>query len=278
MRVPPVLRLVHPFPSVLNALLVFGIAVVAGGALEIAAQLAFSMLGIQFCIGAVNDLFDEQLDAQSKPFKPIPAGLVSRRTAWIVAWAAGAVGLLLAVLIAPPDLLPLAMAATMLGAGLVYDVRLKRTAFGWICFAVAFPILPVFAWYGATGTLPPRWEVLIPVAALAGPALQLSNGLIDIETDAAAGVRTFAVALGRRRSLVAMAILLVVIHLLAWLTLPAEAPAIVPVLSGISGALALGGLVASAQSEQIMREIGWTAQASSIAVLALSWLLAAAAT
>src|SRR5262245_18624840 len=114
------LRLVHPFPSLLNAVLVFGIATVAGGSFERCVQLALAMLGIQFCIGAVNDLFDEALDAQSKPFKPIPAGLVSRRTAWAVAAVAGGGGLLLAALVNPVDLLPLALLAVMLGAGLAY--------------------------------------------------------------------------------------------------------------------------------------------------------------
>jgi 4-hydroxybenzoate polyprenyltransferase len=88
--VPPLLRLVHPFPSALNAILVLGIAVLAGGELPVAFQLALAMLGIQFCIGAVNDLYDEELDAKSKPFKPIPARRVTRRTAWSVAGACGA--------------------------------------------------------------------------------------------------------------------------------------------------------------------------------------------
>ena len=42
---------------------------------------ALGMLGLQFCIGAVNDLLDERVDALAKPWKPIPSGLVSRRTA-----------------------------------------------------------------------------------------------------------------------------------------------------------------------------------------------------
>jgi len=274
---PALLRLVHPFPSALNALLVFGIATVAGGSFERCVQLALAMLGIQFCIGAVNDLFDEALDAQSKPFKPIPAGRVSRRRAWLVAAVSGGGGLLLAGLVNPPDLVPLLLLTAMLGAGLAYDAFLKPTAFGWVCFAIAFPLLPIYAWYGAVGALPPRWEVLLPVAALAGLALQLSNGLIDLETDRAAGVRTLAVTLGRRWSLILMTASLVVIHVLAWVTLPQGAPEVVPLLSGVAGALALGGVVASAQGERVVREIGWTAQTVSIAVLAISWLVAAAA-
>ncbi len=272
---PGLLRLVHPFPSALNAILVLGIALLAGATTAVAVQLAVAMLGIQFCIGAVNDLYDEALDAQSKPFKPIPAGRVSRRTAWFVAAACGGGGLALAALVRFPDPLPVLMAVAMLACGLAYDVYLKPTAFGWVAFAIAFPILPLFAWYGAVGALPPRWEVLVPVAALAGPALSVANGLVDLDTDAAGGVRTLAVSLGRRRALAFIAVAQLIIHSLALLTLPADVPVIVPILSGIAGALALGGLVALAQSDRFLRETGWSAQAASIAVLALSWLLAA---
>lgn len=270
-----VVRLVHPFPSALNALLVLGIALIAGAPIQRAGLLAAAMLGLQFCIGAVNDLFDEALDAESKPFKPIPAGRVSRSQAWVVAWLSGGGGLVLAALVDLPDVLPVAMAAAMLSAGLVYDSLLKPTAFGWVCFSVAFPILPVYAWYGATGTLPPRWEILLPVAALAGLALQLANGLIDLETDRSAGLRTLAVSLGRRTSLVVTTVAVAAIHLLAWLTVPPTAGETVALLSGIAGALALGGVLASVQESRVMREIGWTAQAASIAVLALAWLLGA---
>jgi 4-hydroxybenzoate polyprenyltransferase len=274
--VPALLRLVHPFPSALNAALVFGIALLAGATADRAAWLAIAMLGLQFCIGTVNDLFDEALDAQSKPHKPIPAGEISRQTAWIVALASGGGALVLALLVRPPDLLPIVMVAAMLGAGLVYDAFLKPTAFGWVCFAVAFPILPLYAWYGATGMLPPRWEVLVPVAALAGLALQLANGLIDLVTDQQAGARTLTVSLGRRNSVALMAACLFVIHALAWLTASANALPVVGLLSGVAGAFALGGVMASAQQEGILRQIGWTAQTASIAVLAFAWLLDAA--
>ena len=185
--------------------------------------------------------------------------------------------MLLAALVMPPDLVPVLLLIVMLGCGLAYDVYLKSLGFGWIAYAIAFPLLPLYAWYGATAVLPPRWEILVPVAILAGPALDVANGLIDLDTDAVGGVRTLAVRLGRRRSLVFVAVAQAVIHGLAFVTLPADAPLLVPMLSGIAGALALGGIVALAQSERIVREIGWSAEAASIAVLALSWLLAAAA-
>lgn len=267
------LRVVHPFPSVLNATLVFGLALLAGGSMLAAAGLALGMLGLQFSIGAANDVFDEDLDARSKPSKPIPAGLVSRRTATIVAVVAGGGGLLIA---AAFGALVLAMAAAMLGAGLAYDAVLKRGSWGWTAFAVAFPILPVYAWYGAAMELPPRWEALVVVAALCGPALQLSNGLVDLERDMSAGLTGLPGRLGRRRSVLLMAALVASIHGVAWLTLLADdrlAPETVVLLAAAS-TLAAAGLMLSAAARLDLREWGWRAQAAGIALLGLGWLAA----
>lgn len=261
------LRLVHPFPSLLNSALVFGLALLAGGGIEMSALLAAGMLGLQFCIGTVNDLFDEGMDREAKPWKPIAAGIVSRSAATAVALVAGGGGLALASLAA--GLPSLAMAAAMLACGLVYDAWLKPTAWAWLCFSVAFAILPVYAWHGATGQLPPRPEFLLPLAALAGPLIQLSNGLADAERDAAAGIRTLTTRLGRRGSLLVIAALLVVIHALAWLTVAQIWN--LAVIAGASG-LALAGLLLSASHQPARREIGWMVQAVAIALLALAWV------
>ena len=255
----------------------FGIAIATGAAVAPAMTLAASMLGLQFCIGAVNDLFDEELDAASKRFKPIPARLVSRPTAWIVGVAAGVGGLVLAAFARGFDPLMLTMASAMLGAGLVYDAWLKPTPLGWVCFVVAFPILPVFAWYGATGALPPRVEILLPVAALSGPALHLANGLVDYEADAAGGVRNMPIVLGRRLAIVVMAVLMLVIHVLAWATIGGSAPETARFAFVAAGLLATGGVGLSSSRGRSLREAGWSLQAGSIALLGLGWLVAAAA-
>lgn len=270
------LRVVHPFPSALNALLVFGLALLAGGSPPVGAGLAMGMLGLQFSIGAANDVFDEDLDARSKPGKPIPAGLISRRTAAALAILAGGGGLVVA---AAFGFAVLAMAAVMLGAGLAYDSVLKRGSWGWTAFAVAFPILPVYAWYGAAMELPPRWEALLAVAALCGPALQLSNGLVDLERDRLAGVIGLPGRLGRRRSLLLMALLVTTIHGVAWLTLVADDrldTATVALLAAAS-TLATIGLILSVAVRYEWREWGWRAQAAGIALLALGWLAAVSA-
>jgi 4-hydroxybenzoate polyprenyltransferase len=274
-------RVVHPFPSLLNAALVAalaGLALVRGGAdaaalVMTSGSLALGMLGLQFCIGAVNDVLDAPIDALVKPAKPIPRGLVSRRTVMTIALVAGGGGLLVASAYGPAVLL---MALGMLGAGLVYDAWLKPTPFAWLCFSVAFPILPVYAWYAATGSLPPHWQVLLPVAALAGPGLQLANGLVDLEGDRHAGLATLSVRLGRRRAVVAMAAVIVVIYALAWSTLGvATKEPLAPVFVALATTLALVGLALSSGSKMLLREAGWQAQGLAIALLGVGWLLAA---
>lgn len=266
-RLLSAVRLVHPFPSVLNSALVFGLALLAGGGTDRAAILAAGMLGLQFCIGTVNDLFDERADRAAKPWKPIAAGIVSRRTATLIALLAGGGGLALSALAAGPP--SLAMAAAMLACGLVYDAWLKPTAWAWLCFSVAFAILPVYAWHGASGELPPRPDFLLPLAALAGPLIGLSNSLADMERDAAAGIHTLATRLGRRRALLVMAALAVVIHGLAWATLT-DIFTILPVSA--ASAIAAVGLALSAAPRPDRRELGWMVQAIALALLGFVWL------
>ena len=147
------------------------------------------MTSLQAAIGAVNDLADAPLDAV-KPRKPIPSGLV-RRVAAAVAIVAVVVG----------------SGCPSRGVGdggyrrarasvrLAYDLWLKGTAWSWLPFALGIPLLPVYAWLGATGSLP-RVAILVPVAVAAGAGLAIGNGLADAERDAASR----ASSRSRRRS------------------------------------------------------------------------------
>jgi geranylgeranylglycerol-phosphate geranylgeranyltransferase len=262
-------RVVHPFPSILNSVLVLGLCLVAGASPTTAGLLTIGMLGIQLCIGTVNDLADQALDARTKTWKPIPSGLVSIRTARAVALVTGAIGVLAPLVVSPAVAV---MAAVMLGCGLVYDLWLKPTAWAWACFSVAFAVLPVYAWYGSVGTLPPLSQFLLPLAALAGPALQLSNGLVDLERDRAGGISTLATRLGRQRSLIAIGALLVVIYAVAWWTLAANGVRVSQVAVALATVVAVCGFVLSAAQRVGWRAAGWTAQAVAIALLAFGWL------
>lgn len=267
------LAVLHPFPSLVNAVVVAVLASVAGADAVAALQLGLAMLGWQFAIGAVNDWVDVARDAIVKPRKPIPARLLARETALRLGIGCAVVGTLAAL---PFGLATLAFGLGVLGAGLAYDLVLRRGPWGWIGYSVAFPLIPTFAWHGATGALPPRAELLLPIAALAGPTLQLANGLVDLEHDRATGLPGLAPSLGRHRALGVLVALLLVVHGAAWITLlRTGAPPWALGVTACASAAALLGAGLSAQAAPQRRELGWKVQALAIGLLAIGWLSAA---
>lgn len=265
--------LVHPFPSLLNGVMVGGLAVAAGGDPLTAVALAVAMTCIQASIGSVNDVVDASVDALTKPFKPIPAGLVSRDWAVMVGWSTGLTGLALSFLIGGPVVAGLG--AAVLGAGLIYDLVLKPTAWAGLSYSVAFMIVPVYGWWGAAGDLPPRSHILLPIAALAGPTLQLANGLVDLEADRLAGLRGPVVRLGRHWALTILALSQVAVHGVAWSSLMTGGGQRSTMLLLAGSGLAATGWLLSAAGDSRRREWGWKAQAASIVLLGGGWLAAA---
>lgn len=205
LRPPAVLhaaRLVHPFPSFLNAAAVVGLAFAAAdGSPEtgVVARMAAAMLLAQFAIGAANDVFDRELDAAAKPWKPIPSGLVPVRGA-----AAVVAACLIAALVIGATLGAASFGLLCLGTacGLAYDARLKRTLLSLVPFMVAIPTLPIWVYVTLDAWEPVLWW-LLPLGSLIGLAVHLANTAPDIETDAANGVRGLAHCLGEGRAIVA---------------------------------------------------------------------------
>ncbi|MEO5965091.1 MAG: UbiA family prenyltransferase, partial [Candidatus Limnocylindrales bacterium] len=205
-------RLVHPFPSLLDGAVVALVALVAGGSVVTALALGLSMTLLQFTIGSVNDIVDAPRDAGLKPGKPIPDGLVTLGQARLVAVVAAGAGLLLAL---SGGTWLVALALVVLAIGLVYDLWVKGTTLAWLPFAAGIPLLPVFGWFGATGSLPGVFLVLVPAAANAGTALAIANAIVDMERDEEAGSESIALALGPRRAGLVVLVLHGVVAVLA---------------------------------------------------------------
>ncbi|HEY4189267.1 MAG TPA: UbiA family prenyltransferase [Candidatus Limnocylindrales bacterium] len=255
-------------------------ALVAGGETGTAIRLGLSMTLLQFAIGALNDLVDAPVDRIGKPNKPIPAGLVAPPVAQATVVVAAAGGLLLAV---PGGIGLLLVGVAALGIGVWYDLRAKGTTLSWLPFALGIPLLPVFGWYGAIGSLPAVFIVLIPAAANAGTALAMANTIVDYERDDAAGIESIALSLGlRRASWLVVALHGVVAALAIGTAAVVGAPtgwalavlitACVPVAGGILG------LVAVYRGDgPSWRELAWEIQAVGAGLLAVAWLSALSA-
>jgi hypothetical protein len=256
------------------------------------------MLCMQASIGVANDIVDAPLDAGQKPAKPIPVGLVSPQVAAAVAVILGLVGLLLSL---PSGAGTVAVAAVGLGLGYAYDVRLSRGGWSWLPLSLALPLSPIHAWLGASGVIPPGLLTLVPTAVLAGAALAIANGLVDVDRDTRAGRRPVAVELGRHRAwLVHVGLLAIVAAAAVFIApgIPVSTPsgqgstqgggglpigfdalrALRSVGTGLGIALLPAGALALAASRPSVRERGWELEALGIAVAGIGWLAGTAAT
>ncbi len=201
-RLARALRVIHPFPTLLNAAATAALAFVAAAGVPDALTLA-SMLLVMLCaqsaIGATNDYCDRDLDAASKPWKPIVAGVVRPRGALILAGLLIVAAAALAATLGPGSFV---LAMLGLGCGLAYDVRLKRTIWSALPFMVAIPVLPAWVWLTLGA-----WQVvlwwLLPLGALIGLSLHLANTLPDIDADASYGIAGLGHRLGARNSMFA---------------------------------------------------------------------------
>ena len=250
-------------------------AALAGADPTNAFRLGLSMTALQAAIGTLNDLIDAPADALAKPAKPIPAGEVSPGAARVVLALAGLTGLVLA---APSGPWLVGLGLVVLAIGTFYDRWAKGTAWSWLPFAVGIPILPLYGWLGATGSVAPWFAALLPMGVLVGAGLAVANARADRERDLASGVGSVAVALGERGSWLANVALLVAALVLAvgWLLGSGQESAASWIAVAVgTGAIGVG-LALGRSGSAARRERGWQAQAVGVAVVAVGWIGAVA--
>jgi len=264
------IRLVHPFPSLLDALITTALARLAGAGWERAGLLGLAMFLLQASIGTLNDLMDVERDRGHKGGKPLPHGLVAIGAARGIFAGSLALGVLLSAL-AGPGVAGVALLG--LSVGYAYDLRLKASPWSWLPFAAGIPLLPVFAWLGATGGIPGTFLVLIPMAVLGGAALALANELADDERDRGARVQTAVGALGATRAWRLGGLFQAVVAVVAGGSLVVSgAPIVALGAADASIALTMVGLALGRSGRPATRERGWEIQAIGLGGLALAWL------
>jgi 4-hydroxybenzoate polyprenyltransferase len=189
----------HPGPSLLVTAVLVAIAGLAGQRVPEPTrilQLIGAMLPVQLCIGVINDVVDLPADAVAKPHKPLVRGVISRSTATWVGAALGVIGLASAATINPATL---GFDALALGAGLAYDLGMRRTPLSWVPWWAGMAVLPLEG-YASVGSIPSRLLVLIPLSALIAIGLHFANALPDIDGDRRAGRNSLPVLAGTRFS------------------------------------------------------------------------------
>ena len=158
---------------------------------------ATAVLVGQLSVGWSNDAFDAATDERAqRREKPTVAGSVTASTLWACAttalitssllswWAAGLIGGSFHVF--------------AVACAWIYNVRLSRTSWSWLPYALAFGALPPFLYLGLDGSWPPWWTIV--VFAVVAVSAHLANAMKDLESDSGTGLGGLAIRLGARRS------------------------------------------------------------------------------
>ncbi len=198
-RIRSLIFMGHPGPSILVTVVLVAIVGLAGRGIPDGLrilQLVGAMLPVQLCIGVINDVVDFPADAVTKRHKPLVRGVVSPYAAAIVGLLLAVIGLAAAATINPPTL---GFDALALGAGLSYDLGLRRTPLSWVPWWGGMAVLPLEG-YASVGSIPSRLLVLIPLSGLIALGLHFANALPDIDGDRLAGRRSLPVLFGVKGS------------------------------------------------------------------------------
>ena len=256
-------RLVHPFPSILDGLVVGLVALVGGGQPGTAAVLGLSMMLLQFAIGTLNDIVDAPRDAGRNPPKPIAAGHVGVRAAKGVAVLSAVGGLVLASVGGPALVL---LAVVVLAIGGWYDLRAKGTTLSWLPLALGIPLLPVYGWYGATGGLPGIFLVHHPRRRQRGGGPRGGKRDRGHGTRRGRGHLVNCPCPGARRAgtlVIVLHLVVIVLALAAAVALGAPTGWVAAVMA--AAAVPLGGAVlgrvAALRAGTALRELAWEIQA-----------------
>lgn len=261
---PPVLGLLLSarwFTSVVIGLAVFLPARRSGAGLDVSLFSALPFLLASAGGFMLNDACDYERDSISKPFRPIPRGLVDRN----VVRLAGLFTILLAVaamLLAPTSILGQASQAAAIAGVVLYNFLTAK--WGWIKgpFTAMLCVLPLVFVIDAFGY--PRgfwWLIAAAYAFCVGRELLMDT--LDLEGDQATGFKTVPIILG--------------VEITEWLamTFVALAGLSLSLLSYFTEELIVRGAVGVALAALVLLIVIWIGagdQSLKRQVIRLSWL------
>lgn len=191
-------RACHPAPTVGVTAIMTMLAWSIGWRGEALGLVALTVLLGQLSVGWSNDAFDSAHDRRAaRTGKPTVTGDVSPRALWIGALLALTAAVLLSWVVA--GWLGGSFHVLALALAWLYNLRLSRTAWSWLPYAIAFACAPPFLTFGLDDRSPPLW--MVAAFAVIAVSAHVANALPDIADDRDSGLGGLAVRLGARRSI-----------------------------------------------------------------------------
>ncbi len=204
-----ILALTHPTGVLVFGATAFLLSVIAQKSavdIGLCLRITLAVMLAQAGSGVINDLFDMDLDSVAKPWRALPAGLISVPKAVALAAALVLLAILASALVSAISCLLLVCGVA---TSVLYSALLKRTPFSWLPYVVAYPSLPVWVWI-STGAFQ---AAILAVYLLGAPlviAIHLVNQLRDYDEDEKLGIRGLVHALGKPRAIAACYLLMAI--------------------------------------------------------------------
>jgi geranylgeranylglycerol-phosphate geranylgeranyltransferase len=198
-RLVAYLKLTRPQNNLIAALSVL-VGALVSGEIEYWGAVAFACISAFFISGGgncLNDFFDVEIDKINKPFRPLPKGEISRRSALWLSMSLFLVGLGVSLFIKPLSLVIATVAIILL---IFYNHTLKRKLF-WGNFTVSFVSALAFI-YGGITTRDFKLSLIPAVFAfLFHLGREVIKDLQDLKGDRSLNVSSLPIRFGIRFSL-----------------------------------------------------------------------------
>lgn len=206
-RMQAYLHLIRPSNFVIAIASIFVACLLAGGTMDmlvpmIAAALAGGVIGAGGMV--INDLYDIEIDRINKPERPLPAGLITRKSALITYAALSVSGIVLSFFTSTAALIIALAAVPMIFA---YSAYLKRTPLLGNLL-VAFLTGLAFLYGGAAVGRIEATVMPAVFAFLINAGREVIKDMEDREGDAQLGARTLPIVYGMRTASIVATILL----------------------------------------------------------------------
>ena len=176
------LRLVRPVAVIAATATVIGFAFIAEAGTpnwHATLRIGVALAALMAASAVYNDVLDFPHDRQVHLWRPVASDLIGSSAALRLAAVLGLVALAVAGSL---GWRPFLLFAVGFLAALVYSISLKRTAFSWVPFSLAFALLPLWVYEALHRFDSVLWWSL-PVGGTAGLAFYLAYKLPDYERD-----------------------------------------------------------------------------------------------
>lgn len=156
---------------------------------------------------ALNDYYDEEIDAVNKPDRALPSGRITPAGLWIYAVALFAIGNIAALLYLP--LIPIAIAIINSVLLAAYASKLKKIGF-FGNILVSYLVASVFA-FGAAAVHALAIGVILAIAAFfTNAAREVLKDLEDVKGDKLGGAQTLPMSEGRKKTMAVVVSFLII--------------------------------------------------------------------